>query len=85
MLVKNMTEFRKNMKNTFDQINETEEMVIISRSEDRDIVLLSLKTFNGMKETLYQMSSKANKEKLDKALADIEASKNIITKDLLAL
>lgn len=83
MLVKNMTEFRTNMKKTFDQINDTDETVIISRSEDRDIVLLSLKTFNGIQETLYQMSSKTNKERLDKAIADIEASKNIVRRDLL--
>ena len=83
MLVKNMTEFRTNMKKTFDQINDTDEPVIISRSDDRDIVLLSLKTFNGIQETLYQMSSKTNKDRLDKAVSDIEACKNIVRRDLL--
>ena len=82
MIVKNMTEFRKNMKETFNEINRTQETVIISRSEDKDIVLLSLKNFNSIQETLYQMSSSANKVRLDNAFEDIEVGKNIVINDL---
>lgn len=83
MIVKNMTEFRSKMKETLDQINETEETVIISRSGDQDVVLLSLKTYNSIQETLYQMSSKKNMKRLDKAIADIEATKNLVKRELL--
>lgn len=83
MRVKNITEFRKSMKETFDEINENQETVVISRSEDRDIVMLSLKNYNSIQETLYQMSSPRNMDRLTEAVNDINEMKNIVTKDLL--
>lgn len=83
MKVKNITEFRKSMKETFDEINENQETIVISRSEDRDIVMLSLKNYNSIQETLYQMSSPKNMDRLTEAVNDINQMKNIVVKDLL--
>jgi len=82
MKVKNITEFRGSMKETFDEINDTEETVVISRSGDRDIVMLSLKNYNSIQETLYQMSNKRNWDRLNEAVDDINSMKNVIIKDL---
>jgi len=82
MKVKNITEFRKSMKETFDEIDQNQETVVISRSEDRDIVMLSLKNYNSIQETLYQMSNKKNWERLNEAVDDINQMKNIVIKDL---
>jgi antitoxin YefM len=71
------------MKETLDEINDTDETVIISRSEDRDVVLLSIRTYNSIQETLYQMSSTNNKKRLDKAILDIEFSRNLVRKELI--
>ena len=70
------------MKETFDEIDQNQETVVISRSEDRDIVMLSLKNYNSIQETLYQMSNKKNWERLNEAVDDINQMKNIVIKDL---
>ena len=77
-----MTEFRVNMKSTLDEISENHEPVIISRSGDRDVIILSLSQYNSMRETLYQVQSEANRSRLDKAVAEIRAGKNLLFKDL---
>ena len=83
MVVKQMTEFRKNMKETLDRVNDNDETVIISRSNDRDVVLISLRSFNSIQETLYLQSSKKNKTRLEKAMKDVEDNINIVKHQLL--
>ena len=83
MKVKNITEFRRSMKETFDEINENQETIVIARSEDRDIVMLSLKNYNSIQETLYQMSNKKNWDRLNEAVEDINQMKNVVSKDIL--
>ncbi len=83
MIVKQMTEFRKNMKQTLDQVNDNDETVIISRTGDRDVVLISLKNFNSIQETLYLQSSKKNKERLEKAMRDVEDNLNIVSHEVI--
>ena len=82
MIVRNMTEFRVNMKNTLDKISENHEPVIISRSGDRDVIILSLSQYNSMRETLYLVQSEANRSRLDKAVADVRVGKNLVFQDL---
>lgn len=83
MMVKNMTEFRKSMKDSLDLVSENDETMIISRSDDKDVVIISLSTYNGMQETLYQMASPANRTRLDKAVADVKSGNNIVAAELL--
>lgn len=83
MQIKNMTEFRKSMKETLDHISENDETVIISRSGNKDVVMLSIDNFNSIQETLHLMSSPANHERLSKAVEDIRKRKNLLRKDLL--
>jgi antitoxin YefM len=83
MIVKNITEFRKSMKETLDIIHENDETVILSRSDDRDVVLISLKNFNSIQETLYLLASKKNRDRLDAAMQDIENYTNLVQKNLL--
>lgn len=83
MTVRNMTDFRNHMKETMDSVYENDETVIISRSNQKDIVLISLKTFNSIQETLYLMSSSKNKMRLDQAVEDLENNRNMLVKDLL--
>ncbi len=83
MIIKQMTEFRKNMKQTLDQVNDNDDTVIISRSNDRDVVLISLRSFNSIQETLYLQTSKKNKERIEKAMKDVEKNINRVSHQLL--
>jgi antitoxin YefM len=83
MVIKQMTEFRKTMKQTLDQVNDNDETVIISRSNDRDVVLISLSTYNSIQETLYLRSSKKNKERIERAMKDVEENLNLVSHQLI--
>lgn len=81
MQVKNMTEFRKSMKETLDQVTDNDETIVISRPKDKDVVMISIKQYNSINETLYLMSSQANHHRLSDAITDIENAKNILQKN----
>jgi len=72
MQVLNYTDFRKNMKSVLDKTVEDHEIVIISRSNDKDIVLLSLQDYNSWMETMYLMRSERNRTRLSEAMERTE-------------
>ena len=72
MQVLNYTDFRKNMKSVLDKTVEDHEIVIISRSNDKDIVLLSLQDYNSWMETMYLMRSERNRTRLSDAVERTE-------------
>lgn len=83
MIVKNVTEFRKTLSETLDQVSDNHEKLIISRSADKDVVVISLKEYNSIEETLYLMSSSKNKDMLDKALEDYQNGENMVSNDII--
>ena len=66
-----------------DQVVDNDEKLIISRSADKDVVVISLKEYNSMEETLYLMSSTKNKERLNRALKDSRKGKNMVSNALI--
>ena len=83
MIVKNVTEFRKSLSETLDQVTDNDEKLIISRSADKDVVVISLREYNSMEETLYLMSSTKNKVRLDRALEDSRNDVNMVSNNLI--
>ena len=68
MRVVNYTQFRTNLKATLDVVAEDDETVIVSRGEKRDTVVISLKEYNAIQETLHLMSTKNNRDRLLRAI-----------------
>lgn len=68
MKVVNYTQFRINLKATLDSVAEDEETVIVSRGEKLDTVVISLKEYNAIQETLHLMSTKNNRDRLLRAI-----------------
>lgn len=80
MVVTNMTDFRNNMKKYLDQITQDHETVIMSRSNDQAVVMISLEEYNSIQETQYLLSTKANREHLLRSIE--ESSGSTITKNV---
>lgn len=78
-----MTEFRKTMKESINKVAEDHEPLIISRSDDKDVVVISLKEYNSIQETLYLTSSPLNRQRLLQAIADVEEGKNLVNNNLI--
>lgn len=72
MEVVNYTEFRKNLKSVLDKTVDNHETVIISRSHDKDVVLLSLHEYNSWMETMHLLRSPNNRKRLLEAIQDVD-------------
>ncbi|MBC7553442.1 MAG: type II toxin-antitoxin system prevent-host-death family antitoxin [Taibaiella sp.] len=72
MQVLNYSDFRKNLKSVLDTTAENHDTVIISRSKDKDVVLLSLHEYNSWMETMYLLSTEKNRTRLLTAVENVE-------------
>ncbi len=75
MEVLNYTEFRKNLKSVLDKTVENHEVTVISRSHDKDVVLLSLHDYNSWMETMYLLRSERNRTRLMESIERTEKGK----------
>lgn len=60
--------FRKNLKKALDRVSDDGELVIINRNENKNVVLLSLKEYNAIQETLHLLSTENNRNRLLEAI-----------------
>jgi len=82
MQVVNFTEARNNLKSLFDSVYSNSEEVIVNRKNGENVVIISLESYNAMKETNYLLSSPKNKKRLLSSLANARAGK-VTQKELL--
>ncbi len=73
----NYTNFRKELAKTLDRVNDDHCPILITRQTGRPAVLLSLEDYKSYEETAYLMKSPKNAERLNRAIAELEAGKGI--------
>jgi antitoxin YefM len=72
MEVLNYTEFRKNLAENLNKVSSDSETIIVSRGKGKNVVVMSLDEYNALKETIYLTSTKANRQRLDEAIEEME-------------
>ncbi|MES1217112.1 MAG: type II toxin-antitoxin system prevent-host-death family antitoxin [Bacteroidota bacterium] len=77
MRVVNYTEFRNNLAENLNIVNDDDEIVVVSRSKGKNVVVMSLEEYNGIQETLHITSSKKNQKRLDEAIAEMGKGKSV--------
>lgn len=77
MRVVNYTEFRNNLTESLNLVNDDGDIVIVSRSKGKNVVVMSLEEYNAIQETLYITSSKKNTKRLDEAIAEMKKGKSV--------
>jgi antitoxin YefM len=69
--------FRSNLASTLDKVNNDHTPVLITRQNGKPAVVISLEDFHAYEETAYLMASPKNAERLNQALAEVEAGNTV--------
>jgi len=73
MEVLNYTEFRQNLAKSLDKVNDDADIVIVSRSKGKNVVVMDLDEYNAMTETLHIVKSEANRKRLQSAIDELNS------------
>jgi antitoxin YefM len=73
MDVLNYTEFRRNLAKSLDRVNDDAEIVIVSRSKGKNVVVMDLDEYNAITETLHIVKSEANRKHLQDAIDEMNS------------
>lgn len=76
MQVVNYSEFRNNLAENLNMVNDNNEIVIVSRSKGKNVVVMSLDEYNSINETLHLISSERNQKRLDESIAEMLSGKS---------
>lgn len=78
MLAVNYTNLRENMKMYLDKVTDDYETMIITRKNNKNVVMLSEESYNNLMENIYVMGDKANYDWLMESKAQMERGKVFI-------
>ena len=73
MEVLNYTGFRQNLSKNPDKVNDDAEIVIVSRSKGKTVVVMDLNEYNSLTETMHVNKSEANRKRLQDAIDEMNA------------
>ena len=72
MLAVNYTNLRDNIKTYMDRVTDDYETMIVTRKDNKNVVMLSEETYNNLMENVYVMGNKANYDWLMESKAQLE-------------
>lgn len=75
MLAVNYTNLRENMKMYMDRVTDDYETMIVTRKDNRNVVMLSEESYNNLMENIHVMGQKANYDWLMESKAQLEGGK----------
>ena len=75
MLAVNYTNLRENMKNYMDKVTDDYETMIVTRKNNRNVVMMSEESYNNLMENLYLMEDRANYDWIMESNKQLQAGK----------
>ncbi len=77
MKVVKYSEFRSNLSQNLNFVNDDGEIVVVSRPQGKNVVLMDLDEYNAIQETLHLTSTKANRKRLEEAIAEMDNNQSV--------
>lgn len=71
MRVVGYSEFRNHLSQNLNAVNDDKEIVIVSRTHGKNVVVIDMDEYNSMAETLFLIKDKANRLRLDEAIEEM--------------
>ena len=81
MLVKNYSNARQNLKALMTRVNDDSDVVTVTSTDNKNVVMMYESDYNSMIETLYLQQNPNNAEHIAQSIADLERG-NTITKEI---
>lgn len=69
--------FRNHLAGTLDKVNDDHKPVLITRQNGKPAVVMSLEDFQAYEETAYLMASPKNAQRLNEAVAEVQAGDTV--------
>lgn len=82
MLAVNYTTLRDNMKSYMDKVTDDYETMIVTRKNNKNVVMMSEESYNNLMENIYLLGNKENYDWLMESKSQLEKG-NIIVHDLV--
>lgn len=76
MKVLNYSDFRNNLSESLNSVNDDREIVVVSRTKGKNVVVMDLEEYNSIQETMHLTSTQANRIRLHSALEEMESGKH---------
>lgn len=84
MLAVNYSTIRNHLKDYCDKVTDDYETVIVTRKDEKNVVIISLAEYNNMMENLFIMSNKKNYDRLIESRRQIERG-SVVSKTMTEL
>ena len=75
MLAVNYTNFRENLKDYMDKATDDYETMIVTRKNNKNVVMISEESYNNLMENGYVMGNKSNYDWLMESKEQLESGK----------
>ena len=72
MIALNYSQFRENMKKILDMVTDNYESLIITRKENKNVVIIAEEAYNNLIENIHVMGNKANYDWLMESKTQLE-------------
>jgi antitoxin YefM len=79
----NYSELRRNLKTSLDAVANDDELLIVHRPKGKSIVMMPLAEFNAMQETYHLNRSKANRQRLEESIENINKKSNLLKHSII--
>lgn len=71
MKVLSYSDFRNNLTENLNAVNDDREVVVVSRPKGKNVVVIDLDEYNAIQETMHLNSTAANRKRLAEAISEM--------------